>query len=150
MKTCTLCKQEKALDEFTRDISRTDGRGSACRICHNLRQKIRRRALGPRPDQRAINLRAKYGITVEQFDAMLAAQAGRCACCNAAAPGGRWQQWHVDHDHSCCPGYRSCGRCVRALLCASCNLGLGHFNDDVSRLHAAITYLNNIKENTAP
>lgn len=31
----------------------------------------------------------------------------------------------VDHDHKCCPGRKSCGRCIRGLLCDSCNLDLG-------------------------
>lgn len=28
---------------------------------------------------------------------------------------------HMDHDHSCCPGAYSCGRCLRGVLCGGCN-----------------------------
>lgn len=28
----------------------------------------------------------------------------------------------VDHDHDCCPGGWSCGRCVRGLICSECNV----------------------------
>lgn len=31
----------------------------------------------------------------------------------------------VDHDHACCSGDRSCGQCIRGMLCGSCNMGLG-------------------------
>ena len=60
-----------------------------------------------------------YGLTPESFDAMLAAQGGRCAVCPATDPGG--SNWNIDHDHTCCPGPRTCGCCVRGLLCTGCN-----------------------------
>ncbi len=47
----------------------------------------------------------------------------------------------VDHDHSCCPGAKTCGNCVRGALCSDCNLGLGVFRDDVDKLRKAIEYL---------
>jgi hypothetical protein len=47
----------------------------------------------------------------------------------------------VDHDHSCCPGRKACGKCIRGLLCANCNQGLGKFKDDPKLLRNAIDYL---------
>ena len=28
----------------------------------------------------------------------------------------------VDHDHSCCEGGNSCGKCIRGVLCRGCNM----------------------------
>jgi hypothetical protein len=36
----------------------------------------------------------------------------------------------VDHDHSCCQGRRSCGKCVRGALCNRHNLYLGFIEKD--------------------
>lgn len=56
---------------------------------------------------------------------------------------GRWRvPLVVDHDHSCCPGATSCGRCVRGFLCPGCNTALGMMGDDSARLLAAARYLN--------
>jgi hypothetical protein len=56
-----------------------------------------------------------YDLTIEEFEAMLAAQGGVCAIC-AGPPGGRWNRLFVDHDHET-------GK-VRGLLCHLCNAAL--------------------------
>lgn len=70
--------------------------------------------------RRDAHVKSRNGITWEQYEAMLEAQGGRCAICRTDNPRGRGR-WHIDHDRRCCPGRRSCGECVRALLCSTCN-----------------------------
>lgn len=72
-----------------------------------------------------------YGITTEQYRALLAYQAGKCAICIKAT--GRSKRLAVDHDHSCRQGHdpkRGCPECVRGLLCSRCNGFLGWIRDD--------------------
>jgi hypothetical protein len=67
---------------------------------------------------------ARYGLTPERFARFLAAQGNACAMCHEPFEDG--QPICVDHDHECCPDEkRSCGECVRGLLCVSCNTALG-------------------------
>lgn len=89
------------------------------------------------------HLKATYQMTVEQYDEMLAAQGGGCAICGAPDGDGSGRRLHVDHDHSCCPGDRACGKCNRGLLCKACNTGLGGFRDDPNLLKGAVRYLSN-------
>lgn len=60
-----------------------------------------------------------YSITPEEYDALYAAQGGRCAICQRST--GKARRLAVDHDHACCNGPVSCGLCVRGLLCKFCN-----------------------------
>ena len=48
---------------------------------------------------------------------------------------------HIDHDHSCCRGSKTCGRCTRGVLCRSCNHMLGNAKDNIGILVQAIGYL---------
>lgn len=59
-------------------------------------------------------------------------------------PGGRKRPvLVVDHDHKCCPnGSFSCGKCVRGLICAGCNVAIGLLGDSPERARAMIDYLN--------
>ena len=75
----------------------------------------------------------KYGITVEQYDEMFAAQEGKCAICEREDEGRGREFLHIDHCHDT-------GR-VRGLLCFFCNSGLGKFRDDPKLLLRAIDYL---------
>jgi Recombination endonuclease VII len=69
----------------------------------------------------------RFGITEDRFKQMLEAQGHACAICRVPFEERRIC---IDHDHSCCPvapgaEARSCGRCVRGLLCVRCNTWLG-------------------------
>ncbi len=67
---------------------------------------------------------ARYALTPERFARLLVAQGHACAMCRV--PFEDDQPICVDHNHDCCPDEkRSCGECVRGLLCVSCNTALG-------------------------
>ncbi len=38
----------------------------------------------------------------------------------------------IDHDHACCPGQSSCGKCIRGVLCVRCNTFIAHFENLVA------------------
>jgi len=80
---------------------------------------------------RRSQLRTKYGLSPEQYEAMLLD--ARCAICGTQEWPGRGNKPHIDHCHTT-------GR-VRGLLCKDCNTALGMFNDDPVRLRAAAAYL---------
>jgi len=75
----------------------------------------------------------KYQLTKQMYLDMLQQQAGTCAICNNP-PKKNWLA--VDHDHACCPGIKSCGKCVRGLLCESCNSFLGRVRENPETLIA--------------
>lgn len=79
----------------------------------------------------------QYSLTRQQYDDLLLQQNNQCAICGSTA------KLYIDHDHSCCTGAKSCGRCIRGMLCHQCNLGLGALKDSVEYLNIAIQYLSN-------
>ena len=67
---------------------------------------------------RAYIRKHRYGITEEQYDELLATQDNKCAVCKTEFMEGIGP--NIDHDHNCCPGAKSCGACLRGLLCSNC------------------------------
>jgi Recombination endonuclease VII len=96
------------------------------------------RAANPEKD-RARYRRAKlkrYGLTIGDYDALLTAQGGRCACCGRVETRTRREASDplvVDHCHQT-------GR-VRGLLCHACNLTAGW----AERSDEPETYLDAVK-----
>lgn len=131
MKRCNACHNDLPLTSFEARKDRNGSRRSTCNRC---------RAEGRfTPEWWRQH---KYGISPERYDAMLEAQGGGCAICNGTNPSDR--PLFVDHDHACCPGVKTCWKCVRGLLCHKCNSALGMFNDDPALLRAAMTYLEGV------
>lgn len=137
-KWCSRCKSYKQVDEFYLDKSNGSGYAALCRECST---KIRTKNSA---QDRITAIAKRYSITADQYESMLEAQDGKCANtgCRTDTPGGHGT-WHIDHNHACCPPGGSCGECVRGLLCARCNTGLGMFGDSVGKLQGAIEYLKN-------
>src|SRR5690606_26138205 len=93
---------------------------TTCDDCINHRKRLRDRPEGRYGMKRSRiqYLRSHYNFTPEQYVELWYSQGECCAICRTESSGGRW--WHLDHDHSCCPGKKSCGKCVRAILCHGC------------------------------
>jgi len=81
----------------------------------------------------------RYGLTLESYAMMLAAQDYRCKLCRSEFKSSRDE--NIDHDHACCDFDGSCGKCLRGILCGECNRGLARFRDSVALLRAAADYL---------
>lgn len=96
------------------------------------RLKYRRKAEDPgyARKRRDWMLKGKYGITVDDYDQMLAAQNGGCAICTRK-PGKL--PLHVDHCHRT--------GVVRGLLCHQCNWYLGTIEGGDGVFTRLINYL---------
>jgi hypothetical protein len=93
---------------------------------------------------RRAELKRKFGITLEQYQAMLEEQNGGCAICGQPETAIRMNKvvaLSVDHNHR--TGER------RGLLCTACNIGIGSLAESPERLRAAIAYIErwNVIEN---
>lgn len=71
----------------------------------------------------------QYNLSIEAYNSMLRSQNECCKICNKPSKYGLC----IDHDHKS-------GK-VRGLLCNRCNLGVGHFYDDIQTLENAVLYL---------
>jgi len=153
MLTCSQCKVAKPESDFTVCRRNKSGRENRCRNClyAMLRERFdkypehvreikrasdrrRRKLPGFKRKAKNQNLRSKYGLTIEQYELMLAERDGKCDIC------GRKPDYdlHVDHDHE---SERLGCIVVRGLLCAACNSLLGKVREDDGLIQAVRNYL---------
>ncbi len=123
-KFCPKCGQWLELDEFSDCKKSGGGKYGHCKICDQTK---------------------RHGVTRQFYERLLLEQGGKCAIPDCVEPPTQ-----LDHDHGCCANKKSCGRCIRGILCGKHNLALGLFQDDPKELHKAIEYVLKTKERCTP
>lgn len=99
---CLACGEPKPISEYSIINGAGDPR-PYCKPCNAERVRL-----------------SHYNVTRDFIDRLWTHQGGRCAICGCTERT-QTRTLHIDHDHNCCRGRRSCGKCVRGLVCGNCN-----------------------------
>lgn len=152
-KICKKCDGTKEATEFYKHSGTKDGYRNECKECTKESQRNRRvtnrDALNENDRKRYAktkrfqHLSRTYGLDKNGYDELLKSQNGVCAICKNPP---EFRNLYVDHDHSCCPSEKSCGNCVRALLCRSCNLAISYFKDNPDLMLSGASYILSFKD----
>lgn len=127
-KTCLKCGEEKPTDDFY--LHR--------RSCKKCMRAYYQAFAAARPHyHRNRNLLTRYGISVDEYQTLLANQNFACPICEVEISETLGYKEKrpvvVDHNHET-------GE-VRGILCSGCNLVLGHARENTTILYKAIVYL---------
>lgn len=129
LRTCNICNTEKPLTDFYANRHSAFGRSYRCKMCSH--ESALQRSPNYKTQRRAYQLKVRYGMSIETYEALLSSQGSKCAICRSHFKSDR--QTFVDHCHGTDK--------VRGLLCASCNSGIGHLQDSADILRNAVRYL---------
>lgn len=140
-KQCTKCGGETfpVHEHFTKFTEKDGSTSYVCNKSSLYQRYLNREKYGYHDSPKAKKnkgLKARYNITLDDYEEMLFQQDNKCAICNALASTFK-KGLFVDHCHIT-------GK-VRGLLCLNCNTTLGKFKDNTETLYSAINYLNKHK-----
>jgi hypothetical protein len=130
-KRCPMCREEKPAAAFYKNSGRADWLSVYCKICWS--QDAKNSYLSDKERARDRRLRARYGITLNEYNEVLVAQGNKCALCGRKASEFKIPL-SVDHSHE--------DGAVRGLLCFICNREkLGSLT--LAEARAIVSYLEN-------
>ena len=140
-KTCSSCKEEKEISFFSKHRGNKDGLRYSCKQCDAVSRKkywdsragkeVSNKWRGSdkgRESRRNTKLKARYGITLDDYYEMYESVDGSCEICK-----NEFDVLAVDHCHES-------GK-VRGLLCKPCNTALGLMKDSQETLFNSQVYL---------
>lgn len=113
VKDCT--KSHYARTYCRMHYARWERNGHTDRLIGNGNKEVRDR-----------QLRLKYVITLEEYEERTA---DGCELCGEKSE----RTYHVDHDHKCCKGTKTCGKCVRGIICHMCNVAVDKMQNGLMR-----------------
>lgn len=95
-----------------------------------------------------------YNLSLEEYNKLLEEQRNVCAICglpelNRGIKKGK-AILSIDHSKDCCPNKKSCGKCIRGLLCSNCNSALGYFKDNPDIMENAARYIRLFRNTKLP
>lgn len=150
---CTTCERSLEVSMFRLRTRRNPKPRSTCKQCESIAEK-RRYFAKPIPLRKASTRRWEKENPEKHRASVLRRRirmlglgdilntivklVGEYRCCPLCKRKPEQSRMHIDHDHRT-------GK-FRGLICQSCNIGLGHFNDDPSVLVLAVRYLNRFKK----
>lgn len=137
MKVCGSCKKDKELSKFWKDKRASSGTQVNCIACMKKENKHWRNTVDAKLYRRKYDLRVKYNLNLDEFNALLLKQNLKCAICLDELDITNFYKTHVDHCHE--------ANEVRGILCAGCNTSLGCFKDSIEILQRAIDYIQKVK-----
>jgi hypothetical protein len=120
---------------------------------HQKMSSFKKRILGKDEGRHNLwlsQIRCYFKLEESDYLDLLDKQGGGCGICGSKGEGSKKLDFLcVDHDHKCCNKRKTCGDCVRGLLCGLCNLRLGML-EKIGRLDLASKaekdYLNKYKK----
>lgn len=136
LKTCIDCDKTLPLDSFWCDKTHSDGHQSNCISCARKKNKEYWATEHGKRTHHKASIRRKYGMDINDWDAMFVKQNGICAICGnpeSRTYKGNPVRLAVDHDHKT-------GE-IRQLLCYRCNSVIGFVDDDIDLLRKIESYL---------
>lgn len=140
---------QKRYRDANREKVRASSRAAKARLTPEQRLEAQRRYYAENPEKRkayadkyradgrhrAAQIKSRYGLTQDQFNALLVAQGGLCAVCLSNFDG---RKMYVDHDHET--------TAVRGIVHMECNTMMGLAKDNPYLLERAAAYLREHKE----
>jgi hypothetical protein len=120
---CEYCQEFKTKESFSKNKASEDSYRTQCKECDKEAKRLQ-----------------YYGIIASAYKELWDSQNGCCAICEIPE-NESGKALAIDHDHECCSGRKSCGKCVRGLLCTKCNVLLGMSSDSPEILQRATAYL---------
>lgn len=135
MKKCSRCQQLKSITEFYKRTRSTSGVRSECSKCGDRDYQQYRQT--HKEASRNAWFKRMYRLDVQQVEEMYKKLNGHCPICleKMVIGGSKNNSINIDHDHK--------NGAVRGLLCSSCNIGIGRFQDNFVLLLRAAKYLQN-------
>ncbi len=137
LKTCNVCASEKPVSDFyTRKDRYVTKPRSECKTCWSSKTKSYTAANQEKMARahKLKNIRRKYGISADEYDAMMRKQEFKCAICSTAFSG-------TTGPLSPCVDHNKITGKNRDLLCRHCNFAIGLAGENVSVLHRMINYI---------